>query len=425
MAIKLSIEKLFNSLSFTIEIQEEDITILTGPNGYGKTTVLRIINALASNDLIFFFQLSFSRITVTAGDDSISLSKSDGTVSVESNGKQPEIFNIEDILSNEDVSDLMQSRGVRRIDTSRWEDIRGMEEYTIEEVLNLLPPGIKKRLFEVHLLDSVDVHFIETQRLMKMRVRRTGFHRMERPNRFEEKLSNTIEDYIEQTSRYITQVMAEASAMGQQLDSSFPTRLFNEQTSVSEDDFNTRYESIKEKQRALSHYGLSTANEEHQPTFKQENAKALSVYLGDTEKKLSVYDEIQKQLDIFSSLVSRRDFVSKTLKIDPEYGMKFVTKDGESIPPSALSSGEQQEVVLFYDLLFNVRPGSLVLIDEPEISLHVAWQKEFLNDLTAIIELKKLNVIVSTHSPQIIGDSWDKVTDLSEISESVLDERAG
>jgi len=39
-----------------------------------------------------------------------------------------------------------------------------------------------------------------------------------------------------------------------------------------------------------------------------------------------------------------------------------------------LSSGEQQEVVMLYELLFCVQPGTLVLIDEPELSLHVVWQ---------------------------------------------------
>lgn len=429
MITKLAVDGLFDSLSFEVEIREEEITILTGPNGYGKTTVLRIIHALASNDIIFFFQLPFSGIRIAAGDDSISLSKCRSTITMESGNDKPKEFNIETILSNEDFVDLMELQEISRIDINRWKYFRGTEEYTDEEVLNRLNPRHKEilnsKLFQVDFLKSIDVYFIETQRLIKKRmVRRRVFRRPPPPNRLEEKLSHTIEDYINQTSISINNVLAKASRVSQELDSSFPARLFNEESFISESDFNSRYKNIKAKRRSLSRYGLSAADEGHQPIYTRENAKALSVYLDDAEKKLSVYDTILNQLDIFSSLVSRRNFVSKTLEIGPEYGMRFVTQEGESIPPAHLSSGEQQEVVLFYDLLFNVHPGSLVLIDEPEISLHVVWQKEFLSDLMSIIDLNKLTVIVATHSPQIIGESWDKVTDLADASETVLHEHS-
>ena len=71
--------------------------------------------------------------------------------------------------------------------------------------------------------------------------------------------------------------------------------------------------------------------------------------------------------------------------------------------------------VLLYELLFKVEPGALVLIDEPEISLHVAWQKEFLKDILSVIAVQRINVILATHSPQIINDRWDLTVDLEEI----------
>ena len=70
---------------------------------------------------------------------------------------------------------------------------------------------------------------------------------------------------------------------------------------------------------------------------------------------------------------------------------------------------------MLFELLFKVSPNTLVLIDEPEISLHVAWQKEFLNDLSKITELENIRVIVATHSPQIINEHWDLTVDLEEI----------
>ena len=85
----------------------------------------------------------------------------------------------------------------------------------------------------------------------------------------------------------------------------------------------------------------------------------------------------------------------------------FIIKDETTLPPEKLSSGEQHELVLLYELLFKVKPGSLILIDEPELSLHIAWQLEFLEDLQEITQLADLDVLIATHSPQIINDRWD------------------
>ena len=64
---------------------------------------------------------------------------------------------------------------------------------------------------------------------------------------------------------------------------------------------------------------------------------------------------------------------------------------------------------------FKLSNVNVLLIDEPEISLHVAWQKEILDDLKKIVELNKnIQVIVSTHSPQIISGNLDIQIDLGE-----------
>jgi predicted ATP-binding protein involved in virulence len=68
--------------------------------------------------------------------------------------------------------------------------------------------------------------------------------------------------------------------------------------------------------------------------------------------------------------------------------------------------------VLLYELLFKTMPNALVLIDEPELSLHVAWQVEFLKDLTRVVKLAAFDVILATHSPQIINDRWDLAVEL-------------
>jgi predicted ATP-binding protein involved in virulence len=68
--------------------------------------------------------------------------------------------------------------------------------------------------------------------------------------------------------------------------------------------------------------------------------------------------------------------------------------------------------VLLYELLFRTSPNALVLIDEPELSLHVGWQVEFLRDLDRIIKLSSFDVVLATHSPQVINNRWELTQEL-------------
>ena len=88
-----------------------------------------------------------------------------------------------------------------------------------------------------------------------------------------------------------------------------------------------------------------------------------------------------------------------------------------------LSSGEKETIVLFYNLLFEISSGEILLIDEPEISLHIAWQRMFINDLKKIAELRNLTILVATHSPQMISGNRNIQIDLGELYKNGLSER--
>lgn len=64
---------------------------------------------------------------------------------------------------------------------------------------------------------------------------------------------------------------------------------------------------------------------------------------------------------------------------------------------------------------FETDKNLLLLIDEPEISLHILWQKKFMDDLMKVVNMGQLEVIVATHSPQIINNHWDMQIDLGEL----------
>jgi ABC-type lipoprotein export system ATPase subunit len=77
------------------------------------------------------------------------------------------------------------------------------------------------------------------------------------------------------------------------------------------------------------------------------------------------------------------------------------TEKGESHGLGDLSSGEKQIVLLIIEILRRIIPGSVILIDEPEISLHSAWQRGLVVALDKIIEQYDAQVILATHSLEI------------------------
>ena len=132
----------------------------------------------------------------------------------------------------------------------------------------------------------------------------------------------------------------------------------------------------------------------------------MTLYVQDTEQKLQVLDDLAKRVHVLLDNVNQK-YRHKKIELDCEHGFVARSDTGQVLPLLSLSSGEQQELVLHYDLLFRVRSNTIVLIDEPELSLHVAWQKRFLPDLLKIVELSNFDALVATHSPYVVGDRDD------------------
>jgi predicted ATP-binding protein involved in virulence len=315
---------------------------------------------------------------------------------------------------------LRETTFLRHLDDDKWVDRRTDNFYNTETLLQkILPdfPNFAAAMQAIGLPIILDVYFIREQRLLRLvpTPRRRQFtNRTYMEEEIFDTFSKTIEEYAKELRDTIKETLAKSSQVTQELDSSFPRRLFDQQQDISEEEFKQRFDKVKEIQNALGKYGLSDIKEDSHPTYKKENAKALCVYIADTEQKLAVFSGFLDKLKVFTDILNERRFTFKRIDISKEDGFKFSTHQGKSLALGDLSSGEQQEVVLLYELLFKVEAGTLVLIDEPEISLHVAWQTQFLDDLLKIIELQKINVIIATHSPQIINNRWDLTVDLEE-----------
>lgn len=97
----------------------------------------------------------------------------------------------------------------------------------------------------------------------------------------------------------------------------------------------------------------------------------------------------------------------KTLS-ETDSNLSFVKDNGQSIPLFNLSAGEKQLLIILLTVLLEKRQEFILIMDEPEISMHIDMQYTLIDNLQRLNP--NIQIIISTHSPAIFGSGWgDKV----------------
>lgn len=124
---------------------------------------------------------------------------------------------------------------------------------------------------------------------------------------------------------------------------------------------------------------------------------------------------INERISMFYDTVNRLFAkTGKTIKIDPNTNHLIFMDEEEMIPLYKLSSGEKQLLVILLRVFLMEEQSYILLMDEPEISLHIEWQYKLFE------EIRRLNpncqIITSTHSPSLFGDGWgDKLVFVEDL----------
>ena len=114
-----------------------------------------------------------------------------------------------------------------------------------------------------------------------------------------------------------------------------------------------------------------------------------------------------ERFSLFEQIFNERNMPTrKTISVDNE-GVVLHSPFGKATF-SDMSGGEAHDFGMFYNMLFNIRDG-VVLIDEPERSIHIALQETFIDNVLPICKMNNLQVIMATHSPSIVNGYYDFV----------------
>lgn len=105
-------------------------------------------------------------------------------------------------------------------------------------------------------------------------------------------------------------------------------------------------------------------------------------------------------------------FNHKTIKYEMHRGFEVVSDGGRILPPQALSSGERHLLLLFLNTVTAFERASLFMIDEPEISLNVKWQRKLLSSLLECVGDNPVQYIFATHSVELLAQHKENVVKL-------------
>ena len=266
------------------------------------------------------------------------------------------------------------------------------------------------------IISSIKIDFIGTKRLQTQvpNEERTYARRLE--------IHDTIDEDAQDFIRLLSSTKSKAAAIAAEIDKTYPNRLIeqfkeeNEKTILKKSQLVKNLNKLNTLRNELIEVGLMDVTEDEvlDNTFvlTKEISTVFNVYVEDSNKKLSAYSDMSKRVKLFIDLINKH-FLYKKITISSTEGFTLKsTITDEKILLKQLSSGEQHMFILYYHLLFKYAPNTLILLDEPEISLHISWQKDFIADLLQIMELNPMTLLIATHAPSIVRSHWSLTSEL-------------
>lgn len=374
---QLKVRGLYGSYDYDLDFTnhvDSSVRFITAPNGYGKSTILRLIECFFNHSLTLLVspKLRYSTIEFYMPKYRVHIFQK-STPAQELESDEPTGM-VEAVIS------VFKPKGTNPIETKTitQKDVESQKDDLLPKTLNIY-------------LKSKSIHLIADNRLW-VHDANSEEHIVE----LVEIVKNTIEKQDDKISRKFNELMAYYAS---------------KQSFV-----NTDIEKLCSKTgKLLSRYqAVGIAKEYEVCKMSDLNSPFRMAYLLSISEAIGGEKQELQKLELFSEWVRKCEFANKMMIFRKKDGVIFVSNDEIStkILPEELSSGEKQLVVQAIELLFCTPEDSLVLVDEPELSYHVAWQMLYCENLKSIAKQRKLQCVVATHNPQMFNYDWDLSIDL-------------
>lgn len=444
---KLEISRLHGIYNYSVAFNS-DITFIYGENGCGKTTILDIVSSIVTGKLYNLFAYKFDTITLSYNmAKRCPLNK----VIITRPSERPYTLSIEGFGESEIIEDPRKMNGfLSREEGDYTVEHRFMEMYQF--------PHLLRREFNYIYLplsrnsqDGFD--FFDSTPYRRRRVLYS-----------EQDIIN--KNYLNDSLRYVEEVVRTScmriSSLENAVNSRFRSSIFTSSLKInSEYNFAKLLRSVKISSTTST--SIEKSKEEYIKTLQvidewnEDISKRIESFF---EKYRSTLEAAQRDAEIGHSGVTLdfllmhmefnriKEIAAQAQEMEEEkrrirtpitaflaivnkfFGLgedkKIVSIDDEGriavfaenprrkMSLYNLSSGEKQIIIIFACLIFGLqsKENGIYIIDEPEASLHLAWQKMFVESIREIN--KSIQLIFATHAPEIIGKYVDKTVKLKK-----------
>lgn len=438
--LRLQIEKLYGHYNYNNIVFNSDVTFIYGLNGCGKTTILNITEAIITGQIYKLFIYDFRKIILEYAPKN-NINSVQEIVIVQENAKilitfRGQSYKIEriDIIKESRLKDRDFEK--MRYYFSRYEFLS-----EIKKIFNYVYLPLNRSSVVYDFENDDDIYYYH---------RNKNFFVDDTFDEYNKDLAMVqIEKLIEDSCKKINSEISDISDKFRNniLKSSLDV---NEQYTDSHNLFNeiisqkANINSIRQTKTAyikiLKDLSLINKDEEiHFAEFfdsicddicKYKDQISVTTVLKMNEvlkikKIVSLAEETEKQKAYIRKPIEKfietmNDFINtgedeKEIKISPIGHVYFTTKYSENpISIQYLSSGEKQLITFFANLIFKVKSSTsgIFVVDEPELSLHLFWQKIFVEKTLKIN--KNIQLIFATHAPEIIGQNRNKTVKLEK-----------
>ena len=405
-------------------IFSKDVNVLIGPNGSGKTTVLNLLHSILFADLRGVLDIKFehAEIKLKSFDG-----KSTRTVKVDVSGRRLNIsvrqkkfeFNINAILGRRISRYVSSDRGGTVLPPTQRVITRGrtVPRELYDELTTLVPivwlPVSRRlpvtedeedRYTRANPLESVDLRLEELLRDLFHYYSDLNALLSRRYKEFEHQVLSMIL-YSKDLDRLDLTPSLPTKAEKTQLLGAFEAAgLLNKQMRGRIDEHFTAAEEVVQRINSEDPDDLKPGDSLVVPLIRR--TQAMVEYAGKLEEDR---EKIFAPLRLYEKTVN--SFLNdKSIQVDESGRLKITLSHSADLDLRLLSSGEKQILILLTEALLMVDKPVVYIADESELSLHISWQEKFLESLTRFGG--QMQVIVATHSPDIVGKFQDKIIDL-------------
>ncbi|BFO03570.1 ATP-binding protein [Pseudomonas sp. GD03651] len=389
----------------------EDLNFLIGPNGSGKSTTLKIISGVLRADKDYLSELDFESVRINLKDPRskrkpyIEVVKNLGVPFfhcdykiVESSTEKPYAY----VLSDVDGYDTV-SKGSFFIRAQ------------------LAGSTAASRTLAKHLSEMVSLTWLSVQRAASLKG--PGGN---------DPVDLRLDDFSNRLVRYLSSLSKQVNALHERFQEHvFLSLLVKENDKVAALPGREKVDSEKQallqifsefkldkrsyQKKLDGHFGmLEDLRGRWGKSTDLKPADFMAIFsLHRIESTVDVWEGITKEKnrivssrDLFLAILNKL-LLKKTISLNERNELVIKTESGKILKPSQLSSGEKQIIVILGEALLQEGQSFIYMADEPEISLHVAWQESLAKNIKSLNPAAQ--IVFATHSPDVVGANQDRL----------------